>query len=255
MIPGLGQPAAPVRPSVLGRLPAATLLAGVVLGIIGTMVWPVRAVLLLAFLLLTALAQTGLGPRQWRMALWPWRWLIVLILLIHTFTTTAAAPLWHPSRGGLGAGAEALLRLLVSVAWLALIGRLKSLDEMVDGARYWLRPLEALGLPTARSTLVLAVALGTVPRVMAEGRRVDAVQRMRRSLPGCKVSRGRRFRDRIAVVTPLVEGLMRRAESLNLSLRTRQPSTAPVRRGPGLLSWLGLILWAGLLIYTWRFLP
>lgn len=255
MIPGIGQPAAPLRPTALARVPAATLLAASVLAVIATMLWPVLGVGALALLQVILLQRTGLGPAMLRRALWPWRWLILFMLLLHTFTTTAAAPLWHPSWGGLAAGGEALLRLAVSVGWLALLNRIKSLDEMVLGARWWLRPLEAVGLPTRQSALVLAVALGTVPRVMGEGRRVDAVQRMRRSLPGHRVGRMRRFQDRIAVVSPLLEGLMRRAETLNLSLRTRQPATGPVREGPGWVSLLGLIGLTGLLLLGKRYLP
>ncbi len=255
MIPGIGNPAAPLRPTGLSRIPAATLLASSLLGIVATMLWPVGGVLLLAMLQLGTLARTGLGPRAVARALWAWRTLVLLVLVVHTFTTTAAAPLWHPSWGGLAAGSEALLRLGVSVGWLALLNRLKSLDEMVEGARWWLRPLEAAGLPTGQAALVLSVALGTVPRVLGEGRRVDAVQRMRRSLPGRKVSRLRRFRDRIAVATPLLEGLMRRAETLNLSLGARQPSTAPVRQGPGWVSLLGLLVWGGVLFLGGRVLP
>ncbi|PID79526.1 hypothetical protein CSB20_09980 [bacterium DOLZORAL124_64_63] len=230
-------------------------MAGVVLGVVATMAWHVMGLLLLTVVQGILLQRTGLGPVAQLKGLWPWRWLILIMLLTHTFTTTAAAPLGHPSWGGLAAGAEALLRLAVSVGWLALLNRLKSLDEMVLGARWWLRPLEALGLPTRQSALVLAVALGTVPRVLSEGRRVDAVQRMRRSLPGVRVGRRRRFRDRIAVVTPLLEGLMRRAETLNLSLRTRQPAIGPVREGPGWVSLMGLVGLTGLLLLGRRYLP
>jgi energy-coupling factor transporter transmembrane protein EcfT len=219
------------------------------------MLWPAPGVPALAMVLAVLLQRTGLGPAAQLRSLWPWRWLILVMILIHTFTTTAAAPLGHPSWGGMAAGAEALLRLAVSVGWLALLNRLKSLDEMVLGARWWLRPLEAVGLPTGQAALVLAVALGTIPRVMGEGRRVAAVQAMRRSLPGGRVSRRRRFEDRIAVVTPLLEGLMRRADTLSLSLRTRRPATGPVREGPGLVSLLGLILLLSLLLLGRRYLP
>ncbi len=147
-----------------------------------------------------------------------------------------------------------MIRIGTALAWMALLSRLKSLDEMVQAICWWLTPFAKLGLATEQLGLVLAVALGTVPKVLNEGRRVEAVLRMRRSVAeGPGPGRWRRFLDRGAVVVPLVENLKRRAEVLSLSLASRQPSQDAGRLNPPFLHFLPLVL--GLLILLalrWR---
>jgi len=221
----------------------------VVLGIITSLVASGPLLIGMIILLVSSLLWTGLNPAtQWQ-AMKPWIPVGLFVLAVHVFTTTAAAPLGVPSWGGLRAGMLALSRIGLSLGWLALFARLKSLDDLVRAVRWWLRPLEKIGLPTGQLALVLAVALGTVPGVMSEGRRVEAVLRMRRASPeGAGVSRWRRFLDRVLVVVPLMESLLRRAEVLSLSLRTRQPSTGVIMAGPPVWQLSLLVFWLILII-------
>ena len=249
MIPGLAGSTELVRHTWLDRLDAATLLGMVVLGIISSLfvsgAWLAGMILMLVL----ALMWTGLNPATLWQAMRPWTFVALFVLAIHVFTTTAAAPLGHPSWGGLTAGVLALARIGLALGWLALFARLKSLDDLVRAVRWWLRPLEKIGLQTGQLALVLAVALGTVPGVMSEGRRVDAVLRMRRASPTmARITRWRRFLDRVLVVVPLMESLLRRAEVLSLSLRTRQPATGLTLTGPPLWQLAVLALWLGLII-------
>jgi energy-coupling factor transporter transmembrane protein EcfT len=249
VIPGIASSSPVLRKTRLDRLDPATLLAMVVLGIISSLVASDLVLVAMVLVLFLALVLTGLGFSDLSRAFVPWVPMILFILTLHVFTTTAAAPLGHPSWGGLGAGIRALAKVGTSLGWLALFARLKSLDDLVRGVRWWLRPLEIVGFPSGQSALVLAVALGTVPAVMSEGRRVEAVLRMRRaSSSGKKVSRWRRFMDRVVVVVPLTESLLRRAEAFSLSLRTRQPATALAVPRPPLWQLAVLALWLGLLV-------
>jgi len=244
MIPAPGTAVAEVRASWLDQVGATILLGMVVLGIFSSLVVPANLLLAMIAALISALMLTGLKPvAQWK-ALRPWIPVVLFVITVHIFTTTDSAPLGHPSWGGLRAGALALARIGLAFSWLALFSRLKSLDELVGAVRWWLRPWEKMGAPTGQLALVLAVALGTVPGVMNEGRRVQAVTRMRRAQPGANgTSRMRNFRDRVLVVIPLMESLMRRAEALSLSLRTRQPLENTGKAGPPLWQLAVLVLW------------
>ncbi len=250
MIPSLAAAKRIVRATLLDRIDAVVLLGVVVLGIISCMMVSVLGLALINSVLLAALVWTGMPPLGFWTAFRPWISIAGFVLLVHVFTTTAAAPLGHPSWGGLGAGVLALARIAASLGWLALFARLKSMDDLVRAVRWWLRPLEMLGLPTGQLALVLAVALGTVPGVLNEGRRVEAVLRMRRARPDRPgISRWRRLLDRMVVVVPLAESLLRRADLLSLSLRTRQPAAGPILMGPPWWQLILLGLWLVLLIF------
>ena len=125
----------------------------------------------------------------------------------------------------------------------------------------------AASLETRRKLPVLPVS-GALPatdqleyrKVMAEGRRVDLVSRLRETEPVCLGAgstdmRGlrrpaawprriwRTLLRRIRMVVPLMESLARRADALTLSLRTRRPE-APVSSGrPSVGEFLVLIIW------------
>lgn len=253
MIHGASFAAAGVRPTALGGRHPATALAALVLGLVGAAALPAPFVLGQLVLISAGLAWTGLGPARQAAALRPWIPVAVLVLGVHTLTTVSAAPLGRPSLAGLLAGCLALARVGLSVAWLGLYLRVMSLDDLTGGLGWWLRPLGRLGFPVEDLALALAVALGTAPAVLGEGRRILAVMRMRRAA-GERPRDGRwtRFRrdlmDRARVAVPLLETLVRRGEALSLSLRRRRPRTA----GPGaipVLDALVLVCWAAALVW------
>jgi energy-coupling factor transport system permease protein len=256
MINGASSAVSPLRPTLLGRPHPATRLAALVLGLISGMTAGPAGLAGLLLAVIAALAWTGLGWRQQLAALRPWVPVAVVVLIVHTLTTVSAAPLGRPSLAGILAGARALARVGASVGLLALYLRIASLDDLIAGTGWWLGPLRRLGVPVADLGLMLAVALGTAPVVLAEGRRIAMAVRMRRAQPGRTDvrSRLRRWRDQLEdkarLVVPLLESLSRRAEALSLSLRHRRPSAdgglgaLPVGEGLFLAGWLGLLIWA-----------
>ena len=270
MISGAAFATAALRPTFLSRLHPVIRLGGLVLCLVTSMLAVPMVLAAMTVALIWLLARTGLGPAHQLAALKPWWGPSLLVLLIHTFTSTWAAPLWHPSLGGLLAGVEALFRVACTIGWLGLFLRSSSLDDLVLGVRWWLRPLSGLGLPTGNLGLVLAVALGTAPGVLGEGRRIETVVRLRRTGPATNIDAfsARNFLnrtmdrlvDRARVVLPLLETLVRRAETLSLSLRTRCPmaaegsagSTSDLIAGPSvaqlafLALWLIALVWFGL---------
>jgi energy-coupling factor transporter transmembrane protein EcfT len=252
VIHGASFAAAGVRPTPLSSLHPAAALGGLVLGIAGAMSLPVAAVALNLALLGAGLGWTGLGPGRQVAALRPWLPIALLVILVHTLTTVEAAPLGRPSWAGLVAGLVALARVGCSVAWLALYLRVVSLDDLVTGLGWWLRPLARLGVPVSDLGLLLAVALGTAPVVLGEGRRIRAVLRLRRSAGGPDgIGRWTRWRrdllDRARIVVPLLEALARRGEALSLTLRRRRPENLPAGPLP-VAAGLALAVWAAALV-------
>ncbi len=179
--------------------------------------------------------------------------MILLILVIHLLTTLEAAPLGRPSWPGLLAGFQALIRVGCTIGWLVIYSRSTAQDDLVAGVSWWLHPLGRLGLPVADLGLSLAVAMGTVPVVVGEGRRISASLRLRRSGPADHSQRKprRHFRgamealeDRARVIVPLLEAMSRRAETLSLSLRSRRPgSLRDSQPRPAVLGLALLLLW------------
>lgn len=244
MIPAAAFGAAPVRRTALSAVHPATRLAWLVLAVVLSLAapWPAAAVIFAAAAV--ALAATGLNARAQLLRLRPWLPMAALAVLVHALTTTSAAPLGHPSWPGAVAGLRALLRLGATLAAMALYMRSGSLDDLVAGIGWWLRPLDRLGLSVDDLGLAVAVACGTVPQVMGEGRRLQAVTRMRsRVHPATPVGpRARRrapwhgWLDRARLVVPLLETLGRRAETLDLALRGRRPVLAR-SAGPRARDW------------------
>ncbi|MEN8005800.1 MAG: energy-coupling factor transporter transmembrane component T [Candidatus Krumholzibacteriota bacterium] len=234
MINGASFAPSGLKTTPLSGLHPAVRLSGAVLALVTCMAAAPAGLAVMALVLTVALAWTGMGPRGQLAALRPWAPVAVLVIIVHTFTTTWAAPLGHPSTAGALAAGKALLRVACSVGCLGLYLRVTPLDDLVLGVGWWLRPARRAGLPTDDLGLMLAVAMGTAPVVLGEGRRIEAVVTMRRSVAGGGRNLSVRSRltrwagrsvARARVVVPLLENLARRAEALTLSLRHRRPDT------------------------------
>ena len=257
MLNGASFEVAELRPTPLGRPHPATRLAGLGLGLATALLAPPAALAVLLVLVVAALNWTGLGWLRQLAALRAWLAVAALVLVVHTLTTVQAAPLGHPSWRGLLAGVFALGRVAATVGLLGLYLRIASLDDLIAGIGWWLAPLRRLGVPVDDLGLALAVALGTAPVVLGEGRRIALVTRLRRTGPAAAAAvRGARLRqwragvvDRARLVVPVMETLARRAEALNLSLRRRRPGPVslgplPLPEGVVLAGWLALLVWS-----------
>lgn len=252
MINGASFATAGLRTTPLSRLHAAVRLGGVVLALVTCMMASPLGLSFVAVCLVFALTWTGMTPGRQLGALKPWLPVALLVIVVHTFTTTWAAPMGHPSVAGVLAGGKALLRVACSIGCLGLYLRVTPLDDLVTGFSWWLGPVRRLGVNTDDLGLMLAVAMGTAPTVLGEGRRIEAVVMMRQSAPVKLAPAGsqsavanylRRTVARARVVVPLLETLARRAEALTLSLRHRRPDPGLCGPVPP-VQLLTLIFWA-----------
>lgn len=256
---------APARPSaqrsLLARRRPATRLALLALGLVTSVTLPSPWLAIWFVLLWAAALQSGLTKADLIGAAKPWWPLALIVVAIHLLTTTAAAPLGHPSWAGAVAGVVALVRVAATMLCLWVFLRSGDLTELTAGLGWWLQPLgPVLGDPR-RIGVVLAVALGAVPRALADARRIDAVVRLRRTAvtagadpasqptvagtqPPLPVRWWRGLRDRGRLVVPLVEGIFRRADGLSLALAGRLPQPDLARARPTAGEAVGLVAWA-----------
>jgi energy-coupling factor transporter transmembrane protein EcfT len=248
---------ATLKTTPLSYLHPAVRLGGTFLALLTCLVLPPLALLPVSGALVAALAWTGMPAARQLAALKPWAPVALLVVVIHTFTTTWAAPLWRPSVAGAVAGGFAMLRVVCALGSLGILIRITPLDDLVAGLTWWLRPARLLGLRTNDLGLAVAVALGTAPVMLGEGRRIEAVMTLRqtqtcgkvKTRPRSKVVKIlRKLFSRARVLVPLVEALARRAEALTLSLRHRRPEPPDPGRVP-FLQMMFLIVWAGGLIF------
>ena len=250
MIATAGPGPVPVRRTRLAALHPAVILGGFVVAVWADLAgrWQVAALLVL--LAVCGLVAAGWRARHLTALLRPWWGMAALVLVVHTLTAVSAAPLGHPSWTGFLLGLTALMRLAGVLAGLALLQGTLDLAGLVAGVVWWLRPLNGWLLPVRDLGLVVAVAVGTAPQVLGEGRRLQAVLRLRRS-PDAGAPRRwspRGIVERVRVVVPLLEGLARRTEAMTLSLRARRPGMDTRAGTPGAGEIALLLVWTGGLV-------
>ena len=246
----LAEPVAAAHP--LARRHPATKIAGLTLALATWLAVPAVWLPGLGVALFGFLWWSGVPLRALSRAGRPWLFVAVLVLAVHTLSTVEAAPLGRPSWAGLREGVIALARVAGSAASLALFLRIAPLTDLISGSGWWLRAGRRFGLNTSRLSLVVAVALGTIPTVLVTGRRIEATVRLRRG--GSKsLGRGprrwwRRIVEKGHLLSPLIENLFRRADGLTLSLQNRLPGP-PERLGrPPWQEWLALGAWVLILV-------
>lgn len=189
---------------------------------------PPWALAALLAVLAWGLARRGTAPAAAAASLRPWLPIALLVLALHTVTTVSAAPLWHPSWAGLARGATVLARVAASIGCLLLLRRLLPLDRLLAAVGWWTRRPADGAAPVA---LALIVALGAAPAVVREGRRLEAMVRLRRGR-GPAPRPWRAAWERVQLLPPLLETLFRRAETLPLALGGRWTGPDRLPRPP-----------------------
>jgi energy-coupling factor transporter transmembrane protein EcfT len=252
MIPMVSFIQAADRGSWLARLHPASKVVALPLACLSCFLVPAWLAGPLLALLVLALRQQGLSWMQLARTLRVWGPLVLLVVGIHTFATLQAAPLGSPSLQGLLRGVTAVARVMGSAACLVLFIRCTSLADLTAGLGWWGRPLRRADAAAGRVSLTLSIALATVPGVLAEGQRLEAVVRLRR---GGRQAGGRRWQrfwrralDRGCLVVPLIENLFRKADSLTLALQGRMPRPDHNLHRPPWRQLLALAVWSGLVV-------
>ncbi len=258
MIPGAAFSPGATKPQALKRVHGAIRLAVLFLGLATLMTLPSLVLPVAVLAMGVALRWTNMTASQQLHLIKPWWPMALIVLTVHAITGCFNAG--QLVSDGLVSGLVTLGRILLCLGLLSFFLRVTSLDETVAAVHFWCKPLRVVGVQTHHLGLVLAVALGTAPVVQEEGRRIQTVVRMRRSLEKPIGARSRIVRwwsslqEWGHLVLPIMESLGRRADTLSLSLSSRmpaEPSEGQISPGPGPGSLVVVALWfLGLLWFT-----
>ena len=180
----------------------------------------VALVLLAACMRVDGIAPQGLA----RMAK-PAVAVLVLTLLANavrvdgTAAIAVAGPLGIDPAGGVR-GALAVARIVILVGYALVIAASTTPQQVSDAVVRLLRPLSRLGVPAGALGTALALALRFIPLIMAEYDRLRMAQRAR----GAIFDEGpllARIKLHLAILIPLIAGLMRRADNLADAMAAR----------------------------------
>lgn len=128
--------------------------------------------------------------------------------------------------GGVGLGDAAsracftASRLFIGVSLAALLPLTAEPHDIADGLGQLMRPLGRLGLPVGEISAVTGLAIGFIPMMTAEARRIMRAQISRGALIDCG-GPAERVRAFVSVLAPLVINSLRRGDELAMALESR----------------------------------
>lgn len=161
------------RSTWLHRVPAAPKLA--LLCVLGTALLLVGDLRWLLGGCVAALAMfASLGMPAWR-SLHRLRGVVVMAVLIAAF---------HAWLGSPALGAASALRLVTAILLATMLTLTTRFDDLLDVLESLLRPLQPLGVPTARLALALALVLRFIDAFHGQWQRLDDAHRARTGRAG-----------------------------------------------------------------------
>lgn len=187
------------RASPLHQAPAGTKLLGLAAAIVVLLALDSVVALAVAGIVIAGLYAVAAVP--WRVAaaqLRPLLWFCVVILVLQLVLADWAGAV------------TAVLTLVLAVALAALVTLTTRVSAMLDVAERGLGPLRRVGVDPARVALVLALAIRGVPLIAGVAQTVREAQQAR------GVSR-----NPLALLTPVLVRLLRRADALGEALAAR----------------------------------
>jgi energy-coupling factor transport system permease protein len=174
--------------------------------------WIVPAAL--AVFLAVLHAPAAIGFKRLGAVLKPLPLFVAIIVLANMFLVRRGGSPWENA----GAGLVQSLRVVVSIVAANLFFAVTDAVELADSVLRILSPLRRIGLRVGELSLMTMVTFSFIPLMADEARRLQLAQAVRRgfprSVPGA-------IRGTAYLVTPLVIGLFRRADELDLALQAR----------------------------------
>lgn len=160
--------------SVVHGLPAAGKVLAVVLG--GTLLFGTADVRVIGLALAGVAALYGVARIPWRVAAAQVRPVVIVLLIL-------GAAQWLTAGGA--AAVVVCLRLLALILLAALATLTTRVSDMVLAVEGALRPLERVGVPTAKISLAISMALRFIPlltRVVGEVREAQQARGLERNM-------------------------------------------------------------------------
>jgi energy-coupling factor transport system permease protein len=174
--------------------------------------WIVPAAL--AALLMLLHAPRSIGFRRLLAALKPLPFFIALIVLANVFLTHRETLWWRSVEAGL----VQALRIIVIVVAANLFLAVTDAMDLSDSALRSLRPLRRFGLRIGELSLMTMVTFSFIPLMTEEARRLRLALAVRCGFPKRGVGE---IRAAVPLLAPLIVGLFRRADEIDLALRAR----------------------------------
>lgn len=174
---------------------------------------------------LTVMLMTKIPLAYYFRAIKPLLLLIAFIMLFHIFFHSEGARLFKVGvfslySGGLEKGLVAAGRMTLFISFAAVLSFTTQPDRIASALSSILRPLQKIGLPVERLSLMLSLSLRFIPTIFEEAERIWKAQ----------VSRGFSLADQplkekakrvIALLVPVTASAFRRAESLADAMEAR----------------------------------
>jgi energy-coupling factor transport system permease protein len=211
--------------------------------------WIVPAAL--AAFLVSLHAPRSVGFRRLGAVLKPMPLFVAIIVLANVFLAHRGGSPWENAAAGLVQS----MRVIVSVVAANLFLAVTEPVDLADAALRSLAPLKRLGLRVGELSLMTMITFSFIPLMMDEARRLHLALAVRCGFP--KGALGM-VRGGVLLVVPLVIGLFRRAEEIDLALQARcyrldEPRSSLGSQGPRAVDYAvsaGFILAFGIGLYA-----
>jgi len=220
----------------------AALLVGVAAFVFGSWIVPAS----LAALLMLLYLSPGIGVRRLRHVLAPLPFFFAVILAANVFLVRPPGG-WE---AGVVAGLVQSARVLVIIVAANLFLAVTDAVDLADATVRLLEPLRRVGLKVGELSLMTMVTMSFIPLMVDEARRLELAQAVRCGFP--KRGPGA-IRAVIPLMAPLVIGVFRRADEIDLALQARAyrldaPRTARPGAKARAADWL--VIAAGLILFV-----
>lgn len=180
---------------------------------------------LVALVAVLSLAASGTGVRGAVRALKPFVWLMAFVLVFDVLFVSRGEVLLEAgpitvSTGGIAFAVASVVRFACVLLGTSALMATTSPTELSDGVALLLAPLERLGLRTHGASVAVGMTLRFVPVITEEFGRVREAQGCRgATFEGGLASRLKAY---VPVIIPLLQGALRRAETLALAMENRE---------------------------------
>lgn len=174
-------------------------------------------------------------------AIKPLIFLIAFITLFHIFFHAEGARLLKVGvfsiyTGGLEKGIVAAGRMTLFISFAAVLSFTTQPDRVANALSHFLSPLQRIGVPTERFSLMLSLSLRFIPTIFEEAERIWKAQ-VSRGFSLAEQPLKEKARRIIALLVPVTSSSFRRAESLADAMEARSYRLGATRSQYRQMAW------------------
>lgn len=149
-------------------------------------------------------------------------WLLVITFVVHVWGNRPGAydGSLTLTQNGLMEGGLALGQLVLVIGWVTILGSSSSPLEIVSGLERLLHPLQRIGLPVQKFSIIVLLSMRFIPILLKEGQHLVYAYVAR----GIELKQGNiitRLKNSVLLCVPLFHNMIRRVEHLTLAMENR----------------------------------